>query len=397
MKIRKAFKYRLKTTPEIEEKLFQQAGCCRFVWNKALAFNLEALENNQPIRWYQENAFWLTFWKKTDELAFLKTCDSQALQQTLKNLDKAFKDAFDKKQPLKRIPKFKRKGQGDSFRYPQRFKFENNRVYLPKIGWVRYYNSRSLEGTPKNVTASYQSGNWYISVQVEQEVDTPKHKSTTAIGVDMGIARFATYSDNTFVEPLNSFKSLQDKLAKEQRKLVKKTKFSANWKKQKQKISAIHSKIANCRKDFLHKESTKLSKNHALIVMEDLKIRNMSSSAKGDIDTPGRNVKAKSGLNRSILDQGWFEFRRQLEYKQQWNGGELLAVDPKHTSQTCPCCQHKHKDNRQTQSGFECVECGYSENADVVGALNILARGHRVLACGEDALATSVKQEPIAA
>ena len=120
----------------------------------------------------------------------------------------------------------------------------------------------------------------------------------------------------------------------------------------------------------------------------------MSGSAKGDIDTPGTNVKAKSGLNRSILDQGWFEFRRQIAYKQSWSGGELILVDPKYTSQQCPTCQHRHKDNRKRQSAFACVACGYCENADVVGAMNILARGHRVLACGETALAVSMKQEP---
>lgn len=346
------------------------------------------------INWYNENAFWLTFWKKTEELNFLKTCDSQALQQTLKNLDKAFKDAFDKNQPLKRIPKFKKRGVGDSFRYPQRFKFDNRRVYLPKVGWVGYFSSQTITGKPKNLTVTREADGWYIAVQVEQELIKTPHSTTSAIGIDMGIARFATFSDGNYIAPVNHFRALESKLAKAQRKLAKKKKFSQNWRKQKQKISTLHHKIANCRKDFLHKASTTLSKNHAMIVMEDLKVRNMSSSAKGTTDAPGNNVKAKSGLNKSILDQGWFEFRRQLEYKQAWRGGELLLVDPKYTSQQCPSCHHKSKDNRQTQAHFACTECGYTENADVVGAINILARGHRVLACGEDTLVASVKQEP---
>jgi putative transposase len=113
----------------------------------------------------------------------------------------------------------------------------------------------------------------------------------------------------------------------------------------------------------------------------------MSKSSKGNAEEHGKNVKAKSGLNKSILDQGWYEFRRQLEYKQLWNGGLVVAVPAQYTSQTCPCCSHVSRENRKTQAHFECVECGYINNADIVGALNILERGHRLLACGESALA----------
>jgi putative transposase len=113
------------------------------------------------------------------------------------------------------------------------------------------------------------------------------------------------------------------------------------------------------------------------------------------VEQPGKKVSQKRGLNRAILDQGWGEFRRQLGYKLAWNGGMLLAVPPHHTSQTCPCCGHVSKDNRQTRASFLCVDCGYENHADVVGAMNVLARGHRVLACGESAQSGhSMKQEP---
>ncbi len=177
--------------------------------------------------------------------------------------------------------------------------------------------------------------------------------------------------------------------------LTKKVKFSHNWKKAKAQIQRIHTRIANTWKDFLHKASCQISQNHAMIAIEDLQVRNMSKSAKGNSEQHGKRVKQKSGLNRSILDQGWCEFRRQLEYKAAWNGGFVVAVPPQYTSQTCPCCGHVSKDNRQKQAKFECVECGFEENADVVGAINILARGHRVLACGESVQSgRSVKQEP---
>ena len=164
--------------------------------------------------------------------------------------------------------------------------------------------------------------------------------------------------------------------------LARKVKFSSNWKKQKGRITQLHSTIATIRKDYLHKTTSTISQNHAFVCVEDLQISNMSKSAKGTIETKGRNVKAKSGLNRSILDQGWFEFRRQLEYKQAWAGGQVLAVNPRNTSRTCPCCKHIAKDNRLTQAKFACMVCGYAENPDLVGAINILAAGHAVLACG---------------
>lgn len=156
------------------------------------------------------------------------------------------------------------------------------------------------------------------------------------VGVDMGVARFLTLSDGTFIEPASAFKVNQDKLAQAQRALARKVKLSANWHKQKAKVKRLHTRIAKLRRDSLNKASTQISKNHAMIVIEDLKVGNMSRSARGDVDNPGVNVKAKSGLNRSILDQGWYEFRRQLEYEQSFRGGEVLAVPAHHTSQTAP-------------------------------------------------------------
>jgi len=202
-------------------------------------------------------------------------------------------------------------------------------------------------------------------------------------------------SDGSFVAPLNSFKQHQQRLAKYLRSISRKVKFSSNWKKAKARIQKIRTGIANARKDFLHKTTTTISQNHALVCVEDLQGRNMSKSSQGTVDASVKNVRKKSSLNRSILDQGWGEFRRQLAYKLKWNGGTLLAVPPQNTSRTCPVCGHISKDNRRTQAQFLCVDCGDENHADVVGAINILARGHRVLACGEPVQqGRSVKQEP---
>ena len=196
----------------------------------------------------------------------------------------------------------------------------------------------------------------------------------------MGIIRFATLSDGTFFEPVNAFKTLKGKLAKLQKQFKNKTKFSKNWQKLKAKIAKLHHKISNIRKNHLHQISSTISKNHAIVYVEDLQVSNMSKSAKGNTEKHGKNVAAKSGLNRAILDQSWSEFRRQLDYKLLWRGGHLIAVPPQNTSRCCPACGHTTKDNRQTQALLECVECGYQNNADLVGAINVLKRGQEILA-----------------
>ena len=381
MKIQKAFKFRLNTKKKDTSKLFQFAGACRFVWNKCLYINKKALEQKQKIMYKDEMQFWLKIWKKSAEYSFLKDCHSQPLQISVQTLDKAFKDCSDKKQPLKKFLGFKKKFKATSFKYPQGFKIENNQVYLPKIGWFSFRKSRAIQGNPKNITISFKAGHWYISIQTEQTVAKPIHQSKTMIGIDMGIANFAVLSNCEEIEPLNQFRKLETKIARENKTLARRKKSSNSWKKQKLVLQKLHAHIANSRADFLHKESTKISKNHAMIVVEALKIRNMSKSAKGTADNHGKNVKAKSGLNKSILDQGWFEFRRQLEYKQLWSGGDVLAVNPRNTSRTCLSCNHVSKENRTIQAKFECVSCGYKANADYVGACNILRAGHAQLAC----------------
>ena len=209
--IRKAFKFRLSPDHDAVNKMVEQAGAVRFVWNKTLAMNLFRLENKALIARYGEMNFWLKLWKDSEEYGFLKQADSQAIQQSQKQLDRAFSDAFDKNQPLKRIPVFKRKGGKDSFTYPQRFKLDQakSKIYLPKIGWVKYRNSQSVIGKMKNCTVSRRGQHWYASIQVEYEAPLPTHPSKTAVGIDVGIKRFATLSTGQAILPINSFKKLE--------------------------------------------------------------------------------------------------------------------------------------------------------------------------------------------
>lgn len=365
----------------IEQKLTRFCGSSRFLWNKCLALNLERLEKGQSILWYQELAFWLTLWKQSDEYGFLKECPSQVFQQKIRDLERAFKDCFDKTQPLKRLPVFKKKGRGDGIRFPQGFKIVGRRIFLPKLGWIGFYKSRQISGKIKNISISKRGERWYASIQVEQMIEIPRHPSDSEIGIDAGIICFAAFSDGTTIEGVNIFRRHQDRLAKEQRKLSRKQKGSQNWKKQKKKISGLHHTITNARKDFLHKLSTKISKSQARVYVESLQIRNMSASARGTLEDPGRNVKAKSGLNKSILDQGWYEFHRLLQYKLDWQGGSLVEVDYRNTSQRCSCCGHTEKRNRKSQEIFKCLNCGHEENADVNAAINILTAGQAGMVC----------------
>ena len=369
---RQAFKFELMPNGEQIRRINQFCGCARFVSNHALALqNVQYAQDNSVTFSYTKIANLLPQWKNT--FPWLKDCYAQVLQQSLKDLEKAFKNFFQKRA---NPPKFKKKGIKESIRFPQDCKLEqhNNRLYLPKIGWVRYRNSRNVVGEIKNVTVRKKCGRFYVSIQTQCEVEIPKHQGGE-IGIDMGIVRFATLSNGEYFEPLNAFKTYKGKLAKLQRQLKNKIKFSKNWQKLQAKIAKLHHKIANYRKDYLHKISTEICKNHAMIYVEDLQVSNMSKSAKGTAEEPGQNVKQKSGLNRAILDQSWTEFRRQLDYKSQWQGGVLVAVPPQNTSRTCPCCGYTDKENRPTQAKFKCIECGYTENADLVGAINILERG----------------------
>ncbi|GAF63016.1 LOW QUALITY PROTEIN: putative IS element transposase [Psychrobacter sp. JCM 18903] len=418
MKINKAYKFRLEPNTEQTVILNNLVGSARFVWNQMLVISFEMFANNEFI-----NATNLVNkiidLKSNPDFNFLKTSSNAvALQQKVRDLASAWSRFFDpkvhaklkeNKKKLRKpkffkllmdrrsnyplMPRFKHKSDGcDSIRLVQFDKYcrvEDNRVKLPNgIGLVKFRKSQNIIGTIKNVTISKKSGRWYVSFGCEHELaENPRHPAISAIGLDMGISKLLTTSNGEYIKPKNSFKANQLKLARLQRQLIKKVKFSENWKKQNRKIQKLHHHIANIRHDYLHKITTSISKNHAMIACEDLKVANMSKSASGSMEKKGYNVKAKSGLNKSILDQGWAMMVNMLEYKQQWQGGLLVKINPRYTSQTCFNCKHVAKENRQTQSKFECVQCGYVANADVNAARNILAAGHAVLSaegrCGK--------------
>ncbi len=411
MKINKAYKFRLEPNAEQGVMLTQLVDSARFVWNQILAASFEMFAKNEFI-----NATNLVNkimdLKNNPDFSFLKSqSNAVSLQQKIRDLASAWSRFFDpkvharykenKKKPKKPksfklldgteiqlrplMPQWKRKiDRRDSMRLVQFDKYcriEGNHVKLPNgIGLVKFRKSQDIIGTIKNITISKKSSRWYLSFGTERELEQNLiHPSESAIGIDLGITKLITTSDGKYIKPKNSFKANQVKLAKLQRQLSKKMLFSQNWKKQNRKIQKLHHHIANIRHDYLHKITTSISKSHAMIACEDLKVANMSKSASGTMENKGRNVKAKSGLNKSILDQGWGMVVNMLEYKQKWQGGLLIKVNPRYTSQTCFECKYIAKENRQTQAKFECVKCRYITNADINAARNILAAGHAVL------------------
>jgi len=406
MKVCQAFKFKLKTDKQIEQKLKEYSGCTRFVWNKALALVKDRLYGKEidktvteKIRFfdrysapnylpnYYDLAKMLVFWKSTKEYEFLNNVPSQTLQQTLKNLQKAIDSAFTKGNGIG-FPRFKRKGKSqNSIRYPQGFKIEGNRIFLPKIGWVKFFKSREITGTAKNVTVKQYADGWYISVVSEQEIDLKIPDYSNPVGIDAGVKKVLTLSNGVYFKPIDISK-LERKLIKEQRKLSRKRhptaenksiKASKNFIKQKAKVAKIYKQITDKRLDYLHKITTAIAKNHGIIAVEDLKIKNMVKSAKGTLENPGHNVNAKSGLNKSILTQSWGTIFSLLEYKAAKFNKFFVKVAPNSTSQTCPVCGFKHEDNRQSQSEFECLKCHYKANADLTASVNVLQKALKEL------------------
>jgi putative transposase len=373
------------------------AGTRRFVYNKSLALNqeMDALSGKKHTRYQLDKL--ITEWKK--ETPWLSESPSQTIQQALVDLERAYTNF---RAGRTKFPKFKKKGRRDSFRYPQGFELDNSngRVHLPKLGWIRYRKSQDVQGTAKNVTVSESCGKWFVSIHTER-VSTPFHLSSSDVAMDMGVAVFATLSEG---EPslLPDTAKLEKRKAFLQRRLKNKKKFSSHWKKEQARISKVIQRITNIRKNHRHQFTNTVTQNHGIVYGDDLNIKNMSQSAKGTMEKPGKNVRAKSGLNRSILAQGIAEVNRQLEYKAKWRGGIYIPCPPRCGSQRCPCCKHISKDNRKTQSEFVCVECGFSGHADFVATLNKLEAGRAFLACGEFPSWTrfgasgtnSVKQEP---
>lgn len=376
----KAFRFRLSANKEQSEQLQQFAGSCRYIFNHFLAIQKDLYQqrketNNPEIRFlsYPQTSALLTQLKREEATNWLTNTPNHSLQQSLMDLDRAFKGWLTKKTGF---PKFKKKGQHDSIRFPVPpvVNQPNKTIKLPKLGLVKYRKSREIVGIVRSATISKEGKHWFISILAEQEENLQLHPNTSPVGIDLGVTHFLTLSTGEHID-LPNLDRLIHRITSLQQRHSYKQKGSNNRKKTQHRLTKAYAKLRNVRQDFLHKTSTTLAKNHSYIVMEDLKVGNMMRSAKGTKEKPGRNVKAKSGLNRAIAQQAWSTFRNLLAYKLNWINGELRLVDPKYTSQTCPQCLTVDKRNRKSQAKFKCISCGHTSNADTNAATNILRLG----------------------
>ncbi len=343
---------------------------------------------------YEASCQELVRWKSEPECLWLNDCPSQALQQSLKDLDRAFCNFAAGRTGA---PRFKKRGRHDNFRLPQGCKLEAHhvRVFLPRIGWARIRLSRTVEGAIGAVSVIHRAGRWFICIQTLRTIE-PRGVGIGTVGIDLGVTRFATLFDGTKEVVIKSpapDPGLVSGLRRAERRLSRRSRFGKNWRKARADVQRIHARITNQRLDRVHKLTARISKNHAVVCLEKLQIGNMTRRARtgtGDV-----NCKVyKAALNRAILNQNWFEFRRQLAYKLLWHGGQLVLVPPRYTSRTCPRCRFQSRENRTSQERFSCRSCGYEANADLVGAMNILRAGHAQLARGDTSLVGASAREP---
>ena len=392
-----AFRFRLAPRRRHREVFRTVAGCCRFVWNWALQQRQDTWRAVQGLPDERRlAALRQCSWKEQDaqlkylkvQFPFLAMAPAHALQQVLRDLDRAWGNFFAGRAER---PVFHARGRHDTFREsdPAQIAVNGEAIRVAKLGWIPYRNShgawwRSALIRQASVVADGDA--WYVSVAVEQSVPDVVIPVGAPIGIDLGIAQDATTVDatgciGTHTMPVER-PDEQRRLAMLQRRVSHKRRGSRNRAKAQQRYNTYRRRITHRIRNAQHLLTTAWAKNHRLVVIEDLAVRNMSASARGTIADPGRNVRQKAGLNRAILQRGWCELRRQLSYKTAWYGSRLVVVPAQHTSQRCSRCGHTVAGNRPSQAVFACQACGHAENADVNAAHNILGAGLALFACG---------------
>jgi putative transposase len=368
MKLQKTFSYRLKPTKTQCSFLEQFAGSARYVYNWGLAEIKKALESKTKRPTYFDLTKQLTLLKKSEDTKWLTQVNAQALQQSLRDLEKGLKEFFTQRKINKNrgFPRFKKKGIKDSFRYPQGFKCANGKIYLPNIGWVSYYDSRPIEGTIKQVTVKRDSKNWYIhiSCEFEKEITPVPMIYEKAVGIDLGLSHYAYLSNGQIIKNPKFLKNDLKRLQYLCKLLSRKKEGSSNRKKAAQRLAILHQRIKNKRKDFLHKLSTTLIKSHDIIAVENLSINGMIQNRR---------------LSRSIADAGWSILLSMLEYKAKWMGKHLVKIDrfiP--SSKQCSSCGVQQAMPLCIRR-YLCDSCGLDLDRDFNASINIRAAGLAVL------------------
>ncbi len=362
MELIKTYKYKLKLNKTQEKTVQGWIHTCRAVYNLALDTKIYAYKSNKKSLSCYDLQKQVTEMRSCGEFDWIKTVPSQSLQDVIERMDKAYKGFFSGGG----FPKFARRDGYRSITFKAVELEKGDRFVLPKLGSVKFFCSRVPKGTLLRATITKEINGYFISVLTKEEVDVkPKlfYDENQVVGIDVGVTYFLVSSDGEFVENPRFLKQQQKQMRILQRGLERKTKGSVNRDKQKKRIAKLHNKIRCQRLDFLHKLANQVL-FYDFIVAEKLQLKNMTKSAKGTVDEPGKHVQQKSGLNRSMLDLGLGMFFDIIRYKSLWMGKEFVQVNPRNTSNTCEICGYSHRDNRKTQSEFLCLSCGHSENAD---------------------------------
>lgn len=359
MKIIKAYKYELNPNVAHRVLLAKHAGVARFAYNWGLARRMELYEKEKKSTNAIEQHRLLNSLKQA-EFPWMYEVSKCSPQEALRDLDRAFKNFFQaiKKGAKTGFPKFKKRGCRDSFRLTGTIKVFNKKIQLPRLGTINLKEKTKLTGNILSATVAQEADRWYVSIAVEEEVVDPNPVQGESIGIDLGLTTFATFSNGKkIVAPKPLAKNLK-RLKRASKKHSRKIKGSNNRRKSALRLSRLHRKNRNTRKDFLHKESTILAKTKSVIVIEDLDVKGMLS----------RNM-----LSRHISDAGWSEFRRMLEYKTKWYGSKLMIAPRFYpSSKICSICDARVEELPLSIREWECKSCQTVHDRDVNAARNLL-------------------------
>ncbi|MEE1940126.1 RNA-guided endonuclease TnpB family protein [Streptomyces sp. TRM 70361] len=389
--VKRAYRYRFYPTDEQAAELSRTFGCVRLVYNKALQERTRAWYGEQRRISYTQSSAMLTQWKKTQELAFLAEVSSVPLQQALRHLQTAFANFFAKRAKYPRF-KSKKKSRASAEYTRSAFTWREGQLTLAKMSEpldIRWSRPLPEGAEPTTVTVSRDAaGRWFVSLLCEDTI-APAPATTAAVGIDAGITSLVTLSTGEKVTNPKHERRDRAKLAKAQRELSRKAKGSANREKARRKVARVHARIADRRRDFLHKLTTRLVRENQTVVIEDLTVRNLLKNGK---------------LARAVSDASWTDLRSMLEYKCAWYGRDLVVIDrffP--SSKLCGACGTVREKLPLNVRTWTCDHCGTTHDRDVNAACNILAAGLAASACGDGVRPqressrtgrSSVKQEP---
>ncbi len=391
MIVQRGYTYRLYPTSIQKQSFAQWSGVCRAVYNAAL---FQRRHFGRKGRYFSFASQCRELTDLRNEFDWIKIVSQTAEQQALKDLDQAHKNFFAGRAGY---PTPRRKHTNESFRINGRecswrkLHRHSALVKLPKIGEVRFRLTRPLpnqkpgcdeNGSPfgpdiRSVTISRTALGWQVSFACRFEIED-RSRRNKAVGIDRGVANSIALSTGDLDSiPLEQIRLLDRRHRKHQQAMARRKRGSARYAKARQRAAAVKAKAARIRRQWNHEKTKAIAGRFGTVCIEDLKIVNMTASAKGTIDKPGRNVRQKAGLNRSILEQGWYQFETFLAYKIEAQGGQIIKVNPVNTSRECRKCHCISHRNRESQALFRCIACGHEEHADVHAAKTILRAGTR--------------------